>query len=328
MMPEIKTQCAGRWTSVLVNIGIDEKYLNGKHGPCPICSGKDRWRWDRKKEMAFCSGCGHKGPMDLAIAFTGHSFKETAEEIRKLIGACKMEAVKPQDETEKNRARIERIRSGLKPINGECAASRYLANRGIRVLPDKDCYFHSGVDYWHDGVKSVHPAMVSIFRNLEGKGATMHITYLTPDGKKANVEAPKKILPVILPLTGCAIQLFKPVDGVLAVAEGIETALAAYQMDALPVWACGNAANMENLQIPEQIAEVVIYADEDTNFTGQKSAYVLANRLAAKGKAVRVMRLFDRKPFADMGEKYDFLDYCILEQHHQSVENARKLQAG
>ena len=219
------------------------------------------------------------------------------------------------DDTAKNQARIDKIRATLKPLDGRCAASLYLAKRGISNLPEKDCYFSPAVDYWGevDGklTKSTHPAMVSIFRNLEGKGATFHITYLTDDGRKADVAAPKKILPVVLPLPGCAIQLFKPVDGVLAVTEGIETALAVYGLEGLPVWAAGNAGNMAALAIPQGIKELYIYADSDTSFTGPAAAYALARRYAGQMK-VRVNLLVDRQWIVDSGDKYDFLDYAVL----------------
>jgi putative DNA primase/helicase len=326
--PEIKHQCSGRWASVLVSLGMNEQIFNGKHGPCLFCNaGKDRARWVRQKEFYICNQCGSHNGIELAIHHLGLPFKEAANEIRRIIGNVKMEVVKTSDETEKNRARIERIRQGLKPINGECAASRYLANRGLKVLPDKDCYFHPGVEHWQDGVKTVHPAMVSIFRNVEGKGSTLHITYLTPDGRKANVEAPKKMLPVILPLPGCAIKLFEPINGVLAVAEGIETALAIHQMDDLPVWACGNASQMAALDVPDSVNRVLIYADEDRNYTGAKAAYALANRLATKGKDVKVMRLIDRQPIADFEVKsFDFLDYCVAEAYRQSGRNVHRSQ--
>lgn len=319
-LPELKDQCSGRWAGVLVCLGMDERLFNGRHGDCCMCGDQRKnARWVKEREFYICSKCGSHSAVELAIHHLGRPFKETASEIRRIIGGVKMEVVKTSDETEKNRERINRIHKGLKRINGECAASRYLANRGLKVLPDKDVYFHNGVEYWQDGVKSVHPAMVSIFRNLEGKGATLHITYLTPDGKKADVESPRKMLPVILPLSGCAIKLFEPVNGVLAVAEGVETSLAAHQLDALPVWACGNAGQMAALEVPESVNELVIYADEDESFAGAQAAYTLAKRMKAKGKKVRVVRLFEQSPFMDMGEKFDFLDFAIRENARRGI---------
>ena len=38
----------GRWREILSALGIDESYLRTKPGPCPICGGKDRFRWDNE----------------------------------------------------------------------------------------------------------------------------------------------------------------------------------------------------------------------------------------------------------------------------------------
>ena len=39
----------GRWPNILAHFGVAEKFLTGKHGPCPICGGKDRFRFDNKE---------------------------------------------------------------------------------------------------------------------------------------------------------------------------------------------------------------------------------------------------------------------------------------
>lgn len=323
-LTDIKVECAGRWSSVLTNIGIDAEYLSGKHGPCPVCGGKDRFRWSHKREMAYCSGCGHKSPLDLAIAYLGRPFKETAAEIRQILGVTTMETAAPAaDDREKNEKRIRDIHKGLKVITPDSVAARYLAGRGLKVLPETGCYFHPAMPYYEDGKKiGEYPAMVSSFRTVNDELSTYHITYLSADGKKADVSAQKKILPTIRPLSGSAIRLFNPVNGVLAIAEGIETSLAVHQDQGLPVWAAGNAGNMAAMHIPDSVNEVWIYADMDANFTGQQAAYTLAKRLQNEGKQVVVVTLRAPLDFVDVvtdsGIKLDFLDALLLMQHDKS----------
>lgn len=36
----------GRWTEVLGSLGVRTEYLTGRHGPCPGCGGRDRFRFD------------------------------------------------------------------------------------------------------------------------------------------------------------------------------------------------------------------------------------------------------------------------------------------
>jgi phage/plasmid primase-like uncharacterized protein len=42
---EIKRVAAGRWRDILVGLGLPAEALSGKHGPCPGCGGKDRFRF-------------------------------------------------------------------------------------------------------------------------------------------------------------------------------------------------------------------------------------------------------------------------------------------
>lgn len=312
MRSDIKQECIGRWAPILTNLGINAQLFNGKHQPCIFCGGTDRARWDRAKEFYYCSQCGSKQPIDMAIEHTGLSFKETASLIRPNIMNTPLKIVKPVD-TQQNEVRIKKIHAGLKRITPDSVVALYLAKRGIKVLPNDNCYQHDGVDYYHEGVLlGAYPAMVSIFRTPDGEVATLHVTYLSADGTKADVPTPRKILPIIKSLAGASIRLFK-VDIDLAITEGIETALAVNQEYGAPCWAAGSAQAMNNIIIPESVKTVWIYADSDESFTGQKAAYDLANRLKVKeGKTVRVVTLIDQRPIEDCGVKYDFNDYSIL----------------
>lgn len=330
LLPELKHQCTGRWSSVLIALGMDQQLFNGRHQDCVVCGDQRRnARWIKEREFFICSKCGSHSAIDLAIDYLGRPFRDTAHEIRKIMGTVKMESVKTNDEQKaaENRMKVQQIIKESNQIKGDCAASRYLASRGLRVLPEQDCRFHEGLEYWQDGNMTLYPAMISIIRNNERKGAALHITYLTADGKKAPVESPKKVKFKVLDLPGCAIQLFKPVDGVLAVAEGIETALAFYQMEDVPTWAAGNANQMANMVIPDEVHTVIICPDSDKSWTGDAAANKLANRMAVKGKKVGMVRFTEEgKHYIEWRHgNYDFLDVCVRNQHQQSGRNARTL---
>ena len=51
----IKERARGRWQGILPAIGVSSQYLTGKHGPCPMCGGKDRFRWTTKTVRALTS---------------------------------------------------------------------------------------------------------------------------------------------------------------------------------------------------------------------------------------------------------------------------------
>ena len=45
-MTSVRDIAKGRWKEILPALGIDPKFLQNRHGPCPICGGDDRFRWD------------------------------------------------------------------------------------------------------------------------------------------------------------------------------------------------------------------------------------------------------------------------------------------
>lgn len=309
---DVKVQYQGRWDGVLKSLGMAQEYFNGRHGDCPVCGDtRKNARWHPVKQYNICSKCGITGPMDLAMLLTGESFNETAKRIRG--EKINMELTAKTQDLEKDTARLKSIYEKRKVLTTDCLAAQYLQSRGLTVLPQQNVFTVAESDYWteQDGKwsKEVFPAMVSVIRNLAGETVSYHMTYLK-DGKKHG----RKVLPPIKPLQGASIQLFKPVDGVLAVAEGIETALAVHHLEGLPVWATGNAWQMEVLDIPADIKELHIYADSDKSFTGQQAAYTLAKRMAARGVNVRVHLLIGEYWKTDMGDGGDFLEFLNREQ--------------
>ena len=86
------------------------------------------------------------------------------------------------------------------------------------------------------------------------------------------------------------MQLY-PMDeqGRLCVAEGIETALAAHELFALPVWACLSANGMKSLVLPDGLQELLIVADHDSpSPVGYEAAHSLAVRAIKQGIKVRL----------------------------------------
>jgi len=49
-----------RWREILPQLGIETRFLTNKHGPCPLCGGKDRFRFDDRHGDGdyFCNQCG------------------------------------------------------------------------------------------------------------------------------------------------------------------------------------------------------------------------------------------------------------------------------
>lgn len=319
MRLDFRAQYVGRWAGVLSFVGFPEQLLNGQHHVCPFCVDKKwrRFRWDRKREFSICNYCGAFQPIELAIRWTGYTFKELIKLIRNERIET-MEKIKPIDDAKilaQNESRIKKIHAGMKRITPDTSAGLYLIKRGITEYPPYNCYAHDGIPYYQDGkVIAEYPAMVSVIRNSQDETVTYHITYLTNEGEKAKVECVRKVLPMIKPcMSGAAIKLFKP-DTVLAIAEGVETALSFYTENGIPVWSAINTNGMICIDVPEYVKDVYIVCDEDKSFSGQLAAYTLANRLRIKeNKNVWVIRLKynidELESYSESGLGMDYNDY-------------------
>jgi len=285
---DVRTAAAGRWRSILSTLGVDDKALSGKHCACPMCGGKDRFRFDDKdgRGTYFCSGCGAGDGVKLAMGITGQTFKDTARQIERLAGVVQPTASKPERTDDDKRAALRRVWRESKPIQRGDEAERYLLGRGLRLhdLPE-NVRVHPGLRYQDGEHQGVYPAMLATVTAPDGRAVSLHRTYLQ-DGRKAPVSAPKKLMQG-LPLSGAAIRL-TAVSEVLGIAEGIETALAASELFEVPVWSCVSAQGIESFEPPDGVRELVVFADHDENFTGQAAAYRAAHRLKLRGFGVEV----------------------------------------
>lgn len=288
---DIRLLMAGRWRAVLPAFGLSARALSGKHGPCPMCGGRDRFRFDDKERRGtwICSRCGSGDGFDLVASVKGldikRDFVAIADRLRRELGddpPPPSNDARPSLPDDQRKAMLVRLWKASAPIAAGDDVDRYLVARWLGRLAgeypaDLRCCPACEVS----GVPGVQtlPAMVALVRSPDGKGATLHRTYLR-DGAKAGIDSPKRVMPGSI-AEGSAVRLADaPQGGVLGIAEGIETALAATEMWRLPVWAALNSGMLKRWQPPQGVRKVVVLADNDGNFTGQAAAYQLAHRLA------------------------------------------------
>lgn len=280
----------GKWRGILLELGVPSTALTGKHGPCPMCGGKDRFRWINREGSGdyFCSGCGSDSGMGLAKKFTRLEFAECASRIDAILGNVKPDAPpRPSMTDDDRRAALRRLYAESAQMVPGDLADRYLAARKINQpsYPPALRYAPSV----RDGEGGTRPCMIAVVGLYGEKPATLHRTFLRPDGTaKAEMAAPRKLMPGDLP-PGACVQLSEWNEtGPLGIAEGIETALAASAIFDIPVWAAINAGNLPHWQPPPGCEEVVIFGDHDPKYAGQAAAYTLAHKLACKGMPVSV----------------------------------------
>lgn len=284
----IAERAEGRWSGLLPQLGISPSHLSGKHGPCPMCGGRDRFRYDDKdgKGSWICAQCGAGDGIKLLMLKNGWDFRETVRRVEQLVGSVVPVKAKPEQTDEEKRAAMNELWRSAKLVKPDDVVDLYLKARGVGWSAYPDCLRTSGRCRYQDDVVSFHPAMVAMVHGPDGKPATLHRTFLTADGRKAPVAAPRRLMPGNLP-KGSAVRLSAPAP-LLGVAEGIETAMAATKLFGVPCWAAINSTMMEGWQPPEGTQEVIVFGDNDVKFGGHASAYALAHRLAVRDLKVRV----------------------------------------
>jgi putative DNA primase/helicase len=283
----VKSLARGQWRGVLLNFGVPESALQAKHGPCPFCGGKDRYRWDNKcgDGTYFCSRCGPGSGIDLLMKFKGWDYRTAAREVEALliVRPVRSDAVTLGLSAAEMQTRVLSLLSSCRPIASGDRIDRYFRARGV-AFPDYPddllacdrCRVEPGL--WL-------PALVAKVVDVDGKTVSLHRTWLG-EGRKADIDTPRKLMPGPLPAGAC-VRLSAP-RSVLCLAEGIETALSVEKLMCTPCWATLSAPMMRKWEPPTEIEEVTICADNDINGVGQGAAQALAGRLRARGIEVNV----------------------------------------
>ena len=132
----------GRWREILPRFGVDESFLRNRHGPCPACGGKDRFRFDdrRGEGTYYCNGCGAGTGVILVRKMQGLSHAEACSAIDDIIGKesrgresrpaapAKSTAAKTSDD-----GRASAIARLLAEADGQHIVDAYLMRRGLSV---------------------------------------------------------------------------------------------------------------------------------------------------------------------------------------------------
>ena len=171
-------------------------------------------------------------------------------------------------------ARAGGIWNAARPITSTPAAEYLFGRTGtlppadadIRFVPDLQLFGFSG------------PAMVGRISAANDAGVGiigLHLTWLRQDGGRW-VRTERRYLGR---KSGGVVRLWpdEAVTWSVAIAEGIETALAASHLHG-PVWACLDAGNLAAFPVLPGIESLTIFADNDESGAGQRAAATCAER--------------------------------------------------
>lgn len=313
---QVKELARGRWCAILITLApsITPAFERaGRHVPCPVHGGKDGFRIFRDVNLSggsICNTCGgFPDGFSTLMWINDWDFKTALQAVSDYLGAgcgrlkpvARQSFAKHSRDDERLRQALNRVWQESISLNQDRAepARRYLARRGISLIPDdKVVRFHPSLPYF-DGEHWVgdYPAMLALVSDVAGKPVTLHRTYLTRESCKAPVESPRKLMryPSDRTITGGAIRLSESASPLLAIAEGLETALAVREGTDLPVWCVINAVLLEKFSPPVSTEKILIFADKDRQTVqhpmghGQEAARILVQRLWKMGIRVSLV---------------------------------------
>ena len=137
---DVAAAACGHWPELLAAVGIDTP-SRGKHGPCPACGGKDRFRLDDKggRGTWICNQCGSGDGLDLVCRVLSTTPKAAAELLAPLVGLSaggldpvELERIHQQQQA---RAEQERKRSEQQRQKAARRAADIMADTGQGESP-------------------------------------------------------------------------------------------------------------------------------------------------------------------------------------------------
>jgi len=364
---QVKRAAVGQWEFILLSLAgesLGPAIAAGprKHVGCPFHGGRDGLRvFDDFAETGgiTCNTCGFfpNGWRVLEDLLGYKNWEETKRIVGDLLGVPRPEgdkkevtAVAPapvrnipaapklsaEEIARKDQWKADRMREtwaesyALDAPESE-PARLYLEERGLVDVrgPLEDIRFHPALESLDQDHKSegFFPTLLSLITQPNGKPLTIQRTYLTPEGRKANVAINKRFMGhrSDAQYLGSAVRLDHDVGPVLCVGEGVETMLAWRAMTGLPSWATCVALLLENLVIPDQVKIVIIASDLDPakgnndDGTGQRASKALLERVRSTGrKAAMILPTLPLEPGANKGP--DWLDVL----NHHGLRAARR----
>ena len=217
--------------------------------------------------------------------------EQRADLARQVMAATAEREAQQREQWRENGQRIAQMLAQCVPLVPGDPVTLYLKGRGFRgVWPlPAVLRLHRGLPYWHGCTKlGTFPVMVAPLVAPDGRTVALHRTYLTRNGRKADVPTVKKLTGTAGPLAGACIPLHnKPVSGVMGIAEGIETALAGWCASGVPTVAAYCADSLAAWHWPCGVQRLVIFADNDK--AGRESADTLRARALFAGLRADVL---------------------------------------
>jgi len=84
----VRAAATGRWPAILAELGVPDPALRNRHGPCPGCGGRDRFRFDNRdgRGTFICSQGGNDELAGDGFTLLEHCFGLSFAEALRRVG--------------------------------------------------------------------------------------------------------------------------------------------------------------------------------------------------------------------------------------------------
>jgi putative DNA primase/helicase len=256
----------GFWPQLLPALGISV-LDGGRHGACPACGGKDRFRFDNQDGRGtwLCNQCGAGDGLNLVEKALSISAKEAAMKVAGMLSTLPESAPVMHDEAaDKSRAQADAAARAQALI--AAAVSRtdnaYLSAKGLhgtQALTLGEALRCGGVSF----------AAGDVLIPLTGEdGTAINVQLISAAGDKRTLPGGQ--------VKGTYWLAGEPDGKTLWLTEGYATGLTVHRLTGQPVYVALSANNLPSLakRLRESYpgALMLIAADRDDNGTGQLKA--------------------------------------------------------
>ena len=269
----------GRWPQLLPALGINVP-PHGHHSACPVCGGKDRFRFDNQAGRGtwICNHCGAGDGLNLVAKTLDITTKEAAVKVAEILGETQPlavhhyeAAVQQQKDDARQKAAVQA--KMLENAARKAAGNAYLEKKG---WADKEALTLQGNGLRVGGVDFAAGDLVIPLYDLSGN--LVNAQLINGSGAKRMLAGGQ--------VTGTAHHFEGKDNAVIWVAEGYATGMTIHALTGETVYVALSANNFPHLAVclrekyPDAV--LIMAADNDENGTGQKKAKEAANLVSGK----------------------------------------------
>lgn len=290
IVSDVVAAAVGNWPELLAAVGIDTP-SRGKHGPCPVCGGSDRFRLDDKggRGTWICNQCGAGDGLDLVSKVTGKPPKEVAELLAPLVGlsAGGLDPAERERIHQQQQARAEADAKQAEQLRQKAARRAAAIMRSCE--PGQAPYLVHKRLRWPCGALNrqviavgamTFPAGSLVVPLIDEAGELVNVQLIDDRGGKSYLAGGRKA------------GAFHRIEGgeLVAVVEGYATGLTVYLATGATVYCAMDAGNLlavttiARRQHPE--ARILLCGDNDAHTSGNPGKTKAEQAAAAVGALV------------------------------------------